>query len=224
MKGRILLAESSLDLAENLKVLLSAADDFRLVGQSASGLDAMRKMTSLAPDVLILDLSLPDMSAMEIGRWAGRLFPETRVVLLSSHDLPEYRLAAARLKAAAFVNKADLCRKLPQVLARLRREQLVKEGERGAILPARWAQELRCLAAWITQSARARNQVPVWRFIHLAMAVLSLELIGGTPLGQEATPALIVTGWGLLLAALVRDIQSLLIHAGPTFMFANGER
>src|SRR3989304_4498083 len=134
MKGRVVVVEPKADLAESLQGFISTMNGFQVVGVTSSGLAAMKEVASLLPDLLILDFSLPDISGLEVVQWVGRMFPETRVVLISAHDLPEYRLAAARARAAAFINMAELSRKLPKVLARLMQEQAVRAGERGGVV------------------------------------------------------------------------------------------
>jgi len=203
------LVEPSADLAKNLKVLLSTLKDFRVVGQSSCGLDAMRMMSTLSPDVLVLDLSLPDMTAMDIALWTQKLFPKTSLVLLSTYDLPEYRAAAGRLKNTLLVNKADLWRKMPQALMRLRREQVSRERERGTLLLQGLHREFRNLTDWFDSNTRARNQEPLWRFIHLGIVLLSIEIILGLSLGHGMAPQMMVAGWAMILAALIRDFGTL---------------
>lgn len=218
MKGRILLVEPSPSLAGNLKVLLSTVKNFRIVGHSTSGLDAMRMMSALSPDVLIMDLSLADMTAMDVARWAQRLFPKTSLVLLSTYDLPEYRAAATRLKNTVLISKAELWRKMPQALNRLRREQLARERERGGILVTRLNRELRKAGTWLENTARTRNQAPIWRLIHVGMVLLSVELLLALATGGGRIPGLVVTGWAMLIVGLAHDFYTLARCAKPSAM------
>lgn len=222
-KGKILLVEPSQDLAKNLKVLLATMEDFRIVGQCSSGLEAMRMMSIMSPDVLILDISLPDMIAMDIAFWVGRLFPKARVVLLSSHNLPEYRAVVARMKNSILVNKADLWRKMPRALTSFRQEQLAREGERGGIFIPHLNRELRHLAAWIERSSRTRNRAHVWRFIHLGMGLLSIELVVPLFWHGVQSPTLMLAEWTVILVAIARDLQTLRSRAGLAVMNMIGD-
>lgn len=224
MKGRILLVEPSPELANNLKVLVSRIKGFQIVGQSASGLQAMRMMSALFPDVLILDLSLPDMIALDVARWAERLFPRTNVVLLSTYDVPEYRTAATRLKRSAFISKAELWRELPHVLRSARRERLVRERERGGILLNKCCRQLRRLVFSTEKASRMRDQAPVWALIHMGMAALCLEFIAAFLLREEVAPRLAVAGWSILLTALIHDLFTLHWSVRTRFTFAVGGR
>lgn len=223
MKGRVFLVEPSEPLRRNLEVLLSSLEGFRIVGQSSSGLDAIRNMPAIRPDILILDLSLADMIAMDIVRWTGKLLPKTRVIILSTHDLPEYRLAARRLKNAVFISKAEVCRELPETLKRLRREQLAREQELGAVWLAKCGLGLRCLATWVSQTASQRDQVPIWRFIHMAMALLSVELIMVPYADGSGVSESMVAGWTVILAALVHDFYTLRGRAVSPTTFHAGD-
>ena len=82
MKGRVVVVEPKADLAESLQGFISTLKDFSVVGMVSSGLAAMEAVASLLPDLLILDLSLPDISGAEVAQWVGRMFPKTKVVLL----------------------------------------------------------------------------------------------------------------------------------------------
>lgn len=210
-----MLVEPSPGLANNLKVLLSTIRNFRIVGHSTCGLDAMRKMSALSPDVLVLDLSLPDMTAMDIARWSQRLFPETSIVLLSSYDTEEYRQAAGQIRNTILLNKAELGRKMPQVLDRLWRDRLARDREMGAISVTRWNQQLRELASWIDNTAKVRNQAPVWRLIHLGMVMLSVELILALATEGTRLPELMLAGWGMIIVALAHDFYTLSRSAKP---------
>ena len=101
----MLLVDDHEVVREGIKRMLVLAPDIEVVGEAASGEDALGMVTGLAPDVVLLDLSLPGMQGLEVLREL-QTFPEPpRVVVLTIHDEQELVLGAARLAAHGYVLK-----------------------------------------------------------------------------------------------------------------------
>lgn len=86
--------------------LLDAAPGFELVGEAASGAEALRKAAELRPDLVLLDVRMPEMDGIETARrlaGAGAV-----VVLISLEELPELPGSLASVGAAAFLHKQEL--------------------------------------------------------------------------------------------------------------------
>ncbi len=101
---RVLLVD---DCATHLGLttrLLTEAGDISVVGRATNGDEGIQLCRTLGPDVVVLDLSLPDISGWQVASTLRRELPATRLVVLSSHDTQEHRLQASRL-AARFVSK-----------------------------------------------------------------------------------------------------------------------
>lgn len=79
--------------------------DLRLVGEAASGLAAVRQVERLQPDILVLDLMMPELNGLEVARQVTRKSPRTRIVVLSMYDNEAYVVEALRAGAAAYVLK-----------------------------------------------------------------------------------------------------------------------
>ena len=65
--------------------LAATEQDFRLVGEAADGVEALRLVERLRPDVLVLDLMMPGLGGLEVVRQTARRSPRTRTVVLSMH-------------------------------------------------------------------------------------------------------------------------------------------
>jgi two-component system response regulator NreC len=102
---RILLADDHRLVRQGLRALLEAEPDFRLVGESDDGLDVLRKVDSLKPDVVVLDLMMPGINGIEVTRQLRVAAPRTRVVILSMHADEPYVFEALRHGAAAYILK-----------------------------------------------------------------------------------------------------------------------
>lgn len=96
---RIVLVDDHVLLREALREKLEREPDFEVVGDAGNAEGAMRMVMELAPDVLILDVTLPDRSGIEVAEELARVSPHTRVVAFSMHD--ERHMVTGMLKAGA---------------------------------------------------------------------------------------------------------------------------
>ncbi|MBW2055902.1 MAG: response regulator transcription factor [Deltaproteobacteria bacterium] len=104
-KPRILIAEDHTILREGLRAMLSSNADFDVVGEAEDGREAVRFVESLAPDLVLLDLSLPRMSGIDAIREIKKRHPETKVIALTVHKTEEYVLEALRAGADGYILK-----------------------------------------------------------------------------------------------------------------------
>lgn len=101
----ILLADDHPFVRAGLRALLEAQPDFRLVGEASDGLEAVRLVQRLKPDVLVLDLVMPGLNGLEVARQVRRLSPHTRVIILSMYANEAYVMEALRNGAVGYVVK-----------------------------------------------------------------------------------------------------------------------
>lgn len=105
---RVMLCDDHAVLRAGLKALLSAEPDIQVVGDVASGEEAIERVTELAPDVVVMDITLPRMDGLEATRQLLKKAPDTRVLILTMHRKVEYLLDALKAGASGFVLKSDL--------------------------------------------------------------------------------------------------------------------
>ena len=84
---------------------LLEAEGYRVVGEATDGADALAAACELRPDVVLLDVQLPDIDGFEV---AERLSEDAAVVLVSSRSASSYRRRLAGTRALGFIAKADL--------------------------------------------------------------------------------------------------------------------
>lgn len=117
----IVLADDHPVVRQGLRSLLEAETDFRLIGEAGDGLEAVRLVERLRPNVLVLDLMMPGLSGLEVARRVGQCSPNTRVVILSMYASEAYVLEALKNGAAAYVLKdssaADLVKAVREAAA-----------------------------------------------------------------------------------------------------------
>ena len=104
-KRRIVIAEDHTILREGLRALLAHHSDLEITGEAEDGLEAIRRVEKLMPDLLLMDLSMPRMSGMAALKDIKKRFPETKVIILTVHKTEEYILAALQAGADGYVLK-----------------------------------------------------------------------------------------------------------------------
>ena len=102
---KVLLVDDHPIVRQGLRLLLSGQDDMEVVGEAASGPEALKALRPTPPDVAFVDLSMPRMSGFEAVSAIRQEAPETRVVVFSVHDREEYVHRALAAGALGYVLK-----------------------------------------------------------------------------------------------------------------------
>jgi DNA-binding NarL/FixJ family response regulator len=104
---RIVLADDHALVREATAELLERAGGIHVVGQAADGAEALRLVSALRPDVLLLDLAMPGLDGLEVARRTREASPATRVVALTAHEEQPYVLAMLQAGASGYLSKAS---------------------------------------------------------------------------------------------------------------------
>lgn len=83
---KIFLADDHAVLRSGLTMLLNAEKDMIVVGEAADGRETIERAPKVAPDVVLLDISMPELSGLEVARRLRRSLPQTKVIVLTMHD------------------------------------------------------------------------------------------------------------------------------------------
>ena len=102
---RVLLADDHDILRQGLRLLLSLQQDMQVVGEARTGREAIEMTEQLAPDVVVMDISMADMDGLEACHVVRGQRPETQVLMLTMHESEEYFLQALRMGAAGYLVK-----------------------------------------------------------------------------------------------------------------------
>jgi len=116
---KILLVEDSEELLKALKEYFQRSHGFPVVGSAESGASAIQKVRELKPDLVFMDISMPGMNGLEATKEIKRLSNPPRVIMLTTHDDPEYKKASAAAGADGFISKTDLTKEAPLAIQRL---------------------------------------------------------------------------------------------------------
>ncbi|MGH8580303.1 MAG: response regulator [Gammaproteobacteria bacterium] len=106
-KTRLLIADDHRILCDGLRSLLSLEPDIEVVGQVGNGTEALRCLAALKPDIVIMDLSMPQTNGTEAIANIKRRFPETKSIVLTFHKAEEYVRSALDAGAVGYVLKDD---------------------------------------------------------------------------------------------------------------------
>ena len=104
-KIRVLIADDHALMREGIRALLGVNEDMEVIGEASTGKEAIEKTRELKPDIVVMDLAMPEMDGIEATRLILKKNPDTRVLVLTQHDKKEYILAAIKAGAAGYVPK-----------------------------------------------------------------------------------------------------------------------
>jgi DNA-binding NarL/FixJ family response regulator len=102
---RVLVVDDHAILREGIRSLLERADDITVVGEAANGVQALVQEDALRPDIVLMDLAMPEMDGLEATRRLRQRHPAVKVLILTQHDNQEYIMPALQAGAAGYVLK-----------------------------------------------------------------------------------------------------------------------
>lgn len=105
MTIRILLVDDHAIIRDGLKALLQSSPDIQVVGAVGNGREAIHRVAEFAPDIVIMDVSMPDLNGIEAARLMRDKHPAVRVVMLSMHSDAEHVYRALEAGAAGYLLK-----------------------------------------------------------------------------------------------------------------------
>ena len=102
---RVVIADDHTIVREGLKQLLSAAVDLRVIGEAQNGHEVLQRIRENDFDVLLLDMSMPGKSGIELIKQVHNEKPKLRILVLSMHEEEEYAVRALKAGAAGYITK-----------------------------------------------------------------------------------------------------------------------
>lgn len=116
---RIVLADDHALVREGLKRIVADAPDFSVVGEAADGTEVMRAVRELEFDVLVLDLSMPGRSGMELIKLVKAEKPRLRILVLSMHQETQYAVRAIKSGASGYLTKESAPAQLGEAIRKI---------------------------------------------------------------------------------------------------------
>ncbi|MBL0142486.1 MAG: response regulator transcription factor [Betaproteobacteria bacterium] len=102
---RVLLADDHAVVRDGLRALLEAQQDIEVVGDAANGREALRRTKQLQPDVVVMDIGMPEINGIEATQLMHDACPSTRVLILSMHSTTEHIFRALQAGAKGYLLK-----------------------------------------------------------------------------------------------------------------------
>ncbi|MFJ8073720.1 response regulator [Streptomyces sp. NPDC096176] len=112
MTIRVLIVDDQIMVREGFSVLLNAMPDIEVIGEAVNGREAVTKVAELAPDVVLMDIRMPELNGIEATREIVAAHAEAKVLVLTTFDLDEYVYQALRAGASGFLLKDASARQL----------------------------------------------------------------------------------------------------------------
>ncbi|OGO33998.1 MAG: hypothetical protein A2Z16_10270 [Chloroflexi bacterium RBG_16_54_18] len=143
---RVLLVDDHPVVRSGIHGLLEKGTDIEIVGEASNGEETLKLVEETHPDVLLLDLELPDVQGTQVAQQIRRLRPEVKIIALSAHDDAVYVRELLELGAAGYLMKEDAPEKIIEAV------RGVAQGEEGWV-SRRIASQI---AAWVQSGAAGK--------------------------------------------------------------------
>src|SRR5260221_12683892 len=105
MTIQVFLADDHVVVLDGLRLLLEKQSDMKVIGTASNGREAVHQITQLIPDVVVMDIAMPELNGVEATRQILSSAPSTHIVILSMHSTPEHIFQALRAGALGYVLK-----------------------------------------------------------------------------------------------------------------------
>ncbi len=103
---RVLICDDHLIVRQGIKQVLAEAEDIRVVGEAANGPEAIQQVRAAPPDVVLLDIAMPQRDGLDILKALKSEFPRLPVLMLSTYPDRQYAVRSLKLGAAGYLNKS----------------------------------------------------------------------------------------------------------------------
>ncbi len=113
---RIMLVDDHPLIREAIGHLVASAPEFKLVGEAADGKECLARIAELRPDILVLDIAMPEMNGEYVAREVRRRFPQVKIIALSGYTDRQFVRAMTKAGAKAYVVKSASGRELIHAL------------------------------------------------------------------------------------------------------------
>ncbi|MDO9226372.1 MAG: response regulator transcription factor [Pseudomonadota bacterium] len=119
MATRVLITDDHPIVREGLSKILGTEPDMVVVGEAASGLEALSLLSRCRPNVVLVDISMPGMSGIELIGWIHAEAPQLPVLVLSMHKEEQFAVRALKLGAAGYLTKDCAPEQLAQAIRKV---------------------------------------------------------------------------------------------------------
>ena len=151
---KVLIADDHPGWIEGVRSIISKASDMQVVGEVQEGDQIKQKVAELKPDILLLDLVMPNHNPTELEKWVREHYPETITLILTSHDRDSYLAGMMDAGAAGYLDKKMKANDLLAAIRRTARGEFLFDKEQ-IERARRWRENV--TAKWESLSKRERE-------------------------------------------------------------------
>ena len=126
--ARVFLVDENDDVLDGLAAWISGCPGFQVAGVAHSAREAYERIFLLSPDIILMDISLPDANALDVTRRIKSRAGAPVVILMTFHDINAVRIKAGSAGADACLSKPEIMVDFPRVAGELWRERLGSLG------------------------------------------------------------------------------------------------
>jgi DNA-binding NarL/FixJ family response regulator len=126
---RVLLADDHALVRAGIRALLNTIEGVEVIAEAGNGREALQLIKELQPDIALLDITMPDLSGLEVLEESKKDFPDLRVIFLTVHDAVEYAMQALRAGAAGYLPKSAAAEELQVAIKIVSRGETYVSGE-----------------------------------------------------------------------------------------------
>jgi CheY-like chemotaxis protein len=131
MMTRILLVDDHPIMREGLRTVLQRRSGWEVVGEASNGVEALEKAATLSPDVIVLDITMPEMNGLDVCRQVKQKMPDLEVLFVTQHDSPQMMQEAMRAGAKGYVVKSNAARDLLDAVELVSQHQVFTSPGKG---------------------------------------------------------------------------------------------
>jgi len=104
-KITVLIADDHRLVRDGLKTIIDGSNDIRVIAEASNGLEALKKVEELLPNVVLLDISMPQLNGLETARRIKKEHPAIKIIILTMHEEEEYSMKMVRLGVSGYLLK-----------------------------------------------------------------------------------------------------------------------
>lgn len=139
-KVRVVLADDHPITREGIKKFLTNYEDIELIGEAEDGKEALRLVDELHPDVLILDMEMPEMKGLEVALHLKERQPAVKILALSTYDSKQYIFGSLAAGASGYLTKEEIPENIIEAIRGVARGEQGWVSRRVAAVMSSWAQ------------------------------------------------------------------------------------
>jgi DNA-binding NarL/FixJ family response regulator len=162
---RIVLAEDHILVREGIKKIIEAFADLEVVGEVSDGLQLLDFLKRLPVNMVILDISMPNLSGIEATKEIKRNFPQVKVLILTMHKKREYLNDALAAGADGYLLKEDAAKELLTAIQKIRQEAVYVSPLLSAELATLYAQTRRQMPDLAVEERLTPREIEIIKLI-----------------------------------------------------------